>query len=104
MAGVFLLSAAAAAQELVHFSSFEDNGPGRSSKTLDGYLFRPAGEGRHPAVVFLHGCGGLFMRWSGAIDTGERDWAGELSRRGYIVLMVDSFGPRNQGETCSAGV
>src|SRR5271169_1994921 len=88
--GVLLLwSTAAAAQELVHFPSFEDNGSGRSSTALDGVLLRPTGEGRHPAVIFLHGCGGLFMRTSGAIEPGERDWAGELTRRGYAVLMVD---------------
>jgi dienelactone hydrolase len=52
-------------------------------------------------VIFLHGCGGLFMRASGAIEPGERDWAGELTRRGYGVLMVDSFGPRDRGEMCS---
>ena len=52
---------AVAAQELVHFPSFEDNGPGRSSTVLNGYLSRPTGEGQHPAVIFLHGCGGLLM-------------------------------------------
>ena len=101
-AGALLLwCSATTAQELVHFTSSEDNGPGRSSTALDGYLFRPAGEGRHPAVVFLHGCGGLFDRMSGFIEPGERDWAAELTRRGYVVLMVDSFAPRNQGEQCS---
>jgi dienelactone hydrolase len=99
---LFLWLGVAAAQELVHFPSLEDNGPGRSPTTLDGHLVRPTGEGRHPAVIFLHGCGGLFDRTNGFIEPGERDWAGELSRRGYVVLMVDSFGPRNQGETCSA--
>jgi len=103
-----LWSAAAPAQDLVHFPSYEDNGPGRSSTVLDGYLLRPAAEGRHPAVIFLHGCGGLFMRGGlfglfmrGAIEPGELDWAGQLTRRGYAVLMVDSFGPRNHGEMCS---
>src|SRR4051812_15307395 len=91
----------AAAQEAVQFPSLEDNGPGRSATMLDGYLFRPAGEGRHPAVVFLHGCGGLFSRTNGLIETRERAWANELDGRGYVVLMVDSFGPRHQGEMCS---
>jgi dienelactone hydrolase len=100
-AGAFLLwYGAAAAQEQVHFPSADDNGPGRPSTALDGYVFRPAGDGRHPAVVFLHGCGGLFGV-SGLIEPGERDWAAELTRRGYVVLMVDSFGPRNVGEQCS---
>jgi hypothetical protein len=28
----------------------------------------------------------------------KRDWAAELNRRGYVVLMADSFDPRNQGQ------
>src|SRR6266481_233098 len=98
---LILWCGAAAAQEPVHFPSLEDNGPGRSPTTLDGYLFRPAGDGKHAAVVFLHGCGGLFSRASGFIHPRELDWARELNQRGYVVLMVDSFGPRNQGEMCS---
>jgi dienelactone hydrolase len=91
------------AQEPVHFPSLEDNGLGRSPTTLDGYLFRPAGEGKRAAVVFLHGCSGLFARASGFIHPRELDWARELNQRGYVVLMADSFGPRNQGEMCSQG-
>ncbi len=30
----------------------------------------------------------------------ERDWSAELSRRGYVVLMVDSFASRHQGSMC----
>jgi dienelactone hydrolase len=97
-----------AAQELVHFPSFEDNGPGRSSTVLDGYLSRPAGEGQHPAVIFLHGCGGLLMGsmigrllMGARIEPEESDWAGELTRRGYAVLMVDSFTPRGRREMCA---
>src|SRR5947199_10180248 len=50
----------AGAQELVHFPSLDDNGQGQPATHLDGYLFRPAGEGRHPAILGLHGCSGLF--------------------------------------------
>ena len=78
---VLLWSVTLSAQELVHFPSFEDNGPGRSSTVLTGYLSRPAGEGQHPAVIFLHGCGGLLM--GSMIEPGESDWAGELTRREY---------------------
>src|SRR5215471_20634819 len=105
--GVLLLwSMTVAAQELVHFPSFEDNGPGRSSTVLNGYLSRPTGEDQHPAVIFLHGCGGLFVgsmigRLFWMIEPGESDWAGELTRRGYAVLMVDSFAPRGRREMCA---
>jgi poly(3-hydroxybutyrate) depolymerase len=68
-AALLLWCTTAAGQEAVHFPSLEDNGPGRSATPLDGYLFRPAGERKHPAVVFLHGCGGLFNRATGLINT-----------------------------------
>src|ERR1700732_4419921 len=91
----------ATAQELVHFPSLEDNGPGQASTMLDGYLYRPPGEGRHPAIVGLHGCSGMFSRDTGLIGPLYREWAGELTRRGYVVLIVDSFRPRNIDEMCS---
>jgi dienelactone hydrolase len=101
-AGILLLWwAAAAAQERVQFPSLGENGPSRAPTILDGYLFRPAGGDRRPAVVFLHGCGGLFSRTTGLIESRERAWASELNGRGYAVLMLDSFGPRNHGEMCS---
>ena len=59
-------------------------------------LFRPAGDAPRPAVVFLHGCGGLIGR-SGTTNLRERDWAALLNQRGYVVLMVDSFTPAPSG-------
>jgi dienelactone hydrolase len=82
------------AQELVHFPSLD------GTTQLDGYLYRPSGEGRHPAVVALHGCSGMFNR-AGAIFPIFREWAAELTRQGYVFLLVDSFRPRNHGEMCS---
>src|SRR6266511_194461 len=49
-------------------------------------LVRPAGEGPFPAVVQLHGCGGLQAQ--------SYRWARWLADRGYVALVVDSFGPR----------
>jgi dienelactone hydrolase len=85
----------AAAQEIVHFPSFDDQ-----HTVLDGYLYRPAGGGRHPAVVGLHGCSGMFARGGGVLPI-EFAWAYLLNSRGYVVLLVDSFGPRQHGEMCS---
>lgn len=90
-----LLGGRATAQELVHFPSLD---AGRT--VLDGYLFRAAGGGRHPAVVGLHGCSGMFLP-SGAILPGEFAWAYLLASAGYHTLLVDSFGPRRHGEMCS---
>jgi dienelactone hydrolase len=71
---------------------------------LDGYIYRPtgavAGSGkRYPAVVFLHGCGGLMVK--GAIAAREGAWAAALNASGYIVLMVDSFTPRGVQQMCA---
>ncbi len=84
------------AEETVQFPSLA----GPHAATLDGRLFRAEGEGRHPALVFLHGCGGLFNR-SGQINSRERDWAARMNTAGISVLMVDSFGPRHHGEMCA---
>lgn len=93
---ILLLSCALAeAQEAVHFPSLD------GATQLDGYLYRPSGEGRHPAIVGLHGCSGMFSRATGAISPIYREWAAELSRQGYVFLLVDSFRPRNHGEMCS---
>lgn len=101
-AGLLLLwCGAAAAQQFVHFPSIDDNGPGQPPTMLDGYLFRPTGDENHPALVFLHGCGGLFNPARNDIQLRDRDWAAELNRRGYVVLMVDSFRPRHESEMCT---
>jgi len=89
------LSPLAQAQETVHFPSLD------GATQLDGYLYRPAGEGRRPAVVGLHGCSGMFSRATGAIAPIYREWAAELNRHGYVFLLVDSFRARNANELCS---
>jgi dienelactone hydrolase len=86
----------AGAQGVVHFLSLDDQ-----HTMLDGYLFRVGAAGRHPAVIFMHGCGGLFGRKGGMLSR-ETDWAGRLTAAGYVVLAVDSFAPRHQDEMCSA--
>ena len=86
--------APAPAQEVVHFPSLDEQ-----HTMLDGYLYRPQGEGRHPALVFLHGCSGMFF--GGRISALEFAWAYLFTAQGYAVLMVDSLGPRQHGEMCS---
>jgi dienelactone hydrolase len=93
-------SFAAAAQDTVHFPSF-DAGGGNPATELTGYLFKPNRPGPMPAVIFLHGCGGLISAISHRIMSREVDWAGKLTAQGYAVLMVDSFTPRDSGEECS---
>jgi dienelactone hydrolase len=97
LAAACTLAMAAAAQEIVHFPSLDEQ-----HTLLDGYLFRPAATGRRPALVFLHGCSGMFLP-SGAISPLEFAWAYLFTGRGYAVVMVDSFRPRRHGEMCSIG-
>jgi dienelactone hydrolase len=92
-----LASAAVSAQEVVHFPSLDDQ-----RTMLDGYLFRAQGEGRHPAIVGLHGCSGMLSP-RGTILPIEFSWAYLFNQRGWNVLLVDSFGPRQHGEMCSIG-
>jgi acetyl esterase/lipase len=67
-----------------------------SGVSLDAHLHRPAGGGRAPAVVLMHGCGG----WQPAVKQGLEKYAKFLVGNGFVVLNVDSFGPRgNQGGT-----
>lgn len=66
---------------------------------IGGQLGRPAVDGRWPAVVALHGCGGLFTS-QGRISSRHRDWADRLVAEGYVILLPDSFGSRGLGPQC----
>lgn len=88
----------ALAQQAVTFPSAADNGTAPPT-ALTGYLFKPSGDAPHPALVLLHGCGGLFQH--GSFMSRDFAWAAQMTQQGYVILMVDSFGPRQQGNTCS---
>jgi dienelactone hydrolase len=95
----------AAAQQKLHFPAL-DGKDGAAPTELDGYLFRPEGSGLHAAVVFMHGCGGLFSRAARAAATTtivsrEMAWRQRLVDKGFVVLMVDGFTPRDAAEMCS---
>jgi dienelactone hydrolase len=99
-----VLAPACFSQETIAFPSLDLDAAGQPV-TLDGYLFLPEpydASKRFPAVVFMHGCGGLLTR-AGKIDSRETDWARRLSKQGYVVLAVDSFTTRNQGSECAGG-
>lgn len=93
LAGLALLASAASAggYERVRIPSEEGQ--------LDGVLYRPAGPGPFPAVVALHGCGGLW-RENGKLSLRHSDWGERLAEAGYIVLMPDSYGSRGLGSQC----
>jgi dienelactone hydrolase len=60
---------------------------------LVGFLSRPQGEGPFPAIVVMHGCGGLGSRL-------KNDVADRFVSQGYVVLVIDSFETRQMKSTC----
>jgi carboxymethylenebutenolidase len=84
----------AAEPETVHFPS-EDR-----QINLVGYLFLPSGAGAHAAVVMLHGRAGPYSSLANGVYTAatlskrHMAWGEFWAERGYIALLVDSFGPR----------
>lgn len=73
--------------------------PGRDA-ALRTLVFEPADDGpKHPAVIALHGCAGLYMR-DGSLNPRQRDWGMRLSAAGFVVIMPDSLGSRGLGANC----
>jgi dienelactone hydrolase len=66
-----------------------------SPEEIVGTLVRPGGAGPFPAVVQLHGCGGL--------EAQSYRWARWFADHGYVALVVDSFGPRKVKGDCRSG-
>jgi dienelactone hydrolase len=67
---------------------------------LAGRLYRPEGAGPFPAIVMLHGCSGLWGK-NGEPTASFAFWAEHLRNRGYVALLLDSFGPRGEKEICT---
>jgi len=67
----------------------------REALDIDATLVRPNGDGRFPAVVQLHGCGGL--------EAQSYRWANWFADHGYVAVVVDSFGPRGVKGDCRTG-
>jgi dienelactone hydrolase len=66
--------------------------------TVTGELYLPPkASGPAPALVLLHGSGGL----QGPTGTNIRKWADTFAGWGVAALVVDSFGPRGIKETGS---
>jgi dienelactone hydrolase len=62
--------------------------------TLHAELNKPDGKGPFPAVVLMHGCGGL----QPAVKRALRTHADFLVNHGFVTLILDSFGPRENGD------
>lgn len=57
-----------------------------------GHLFLPPGSDKVPAVIFMHGSGGVY---EAMLDY----WPGQFNGAGYAMLALDSFGPRGVKST-----
>ena len=86
--------------ERVQFPSNDADLTGGSPTIIDGYLFKPEGQGPFPALVALHGCSGLFTQ-AGGFQKRDWDWAKRLQSLGYVVLFPDSLTPRGIEEICT---
>lgn len=66
---------------------------------LSALLFKPNGPGPFPAVVLLHGCGGMLTN-AGNLTASYALWADQLVQDGYVALLPDSLNPRGQRSLC----
>ena len=65
---------------------------GRRGVSVDGTLTILSTETPVPAVIIVHGCGGI-----GGL---ERGWVADLRDEGCASLLLDSFGGRGITEIC----
>jgi dienelactone hydrolase len=65
------------------------------------WLPAPNTSAPRPALVLLHGCGGLYRRDGRTLDTRYTNYARRLHAAGYHVLLPDSFGSRGSGPICT---
>lgn len=66
------------------------------SETVNAYLLKPNGPGPFPAIVLLHGCGGLGPRYHSIAEP--------LVTKGYVVLIVDSYATRGIRQACDTAM
>jgi dienelactone hydrolase len=69
-----------------------DSATPKSPVAVLGHLFLPAGNDKVPAVVFIHGSGGIY---SAMLDF----WPKTLNAAGIAVFSVDTFGSRGVQST-----
>jgi dienelactone hydrolase len=86
--------------ERVEFDSL-DRSDGKPIR-LFGWFFAAKGKApkKAPAVIALHGCGGLYGR-DKDLNPRHRAMADLLQQEGYHALFPDSFMPRGKNSICS---
>ena len=97
-------TAAATSPEWVRFPSADAELNDGKPTSLNAAVYRPGGDwvgkGPFPAVVALHGCGGLGTK-AEPVSPRHADWGQRLADLGYIVVMPDSFSSRGLGSQCT---
>jgi dienelactone hydrolase len=62
-------------------------------KAIGGAMFKPAGRGPFPAVVYMPGCGGIDSAMPRAV---QKTLVDHVLDKGMAILIVDPFTPRNE--------
>src|SRR3984957_16756585 len=94
LAPLLVASYSVAAPTTAHFPS-EDH-----KTNLVAYFFEPSTAGPHAAIVLLHGRAGPYSAAANGVYTAEalskrhQQWGQFWADRGYLAILVDSFGPR----------
>src|SRR4051812_41044510 len=70
----------------------KDGGASAPAVNIYGHLFLPAGNDKVPAVLLVHGSGGIYRAML-------EYWPQRFNAAGYAVLAMDSFGPRGVKST-----
>jgi dienelactone hydrolase len=97
---------ATSAPQRVSFDSLDRDPLTGKQVVIQALLFKPPGAGfrRLPAVVALHGCGGMYSTVTSRRDSlsiRHRMMADLLVSEGYVVLFPDSFRSRGFEEICT---
>ena len=100
------LAAAALVPERVTFDSLDRDPATGAPVRVSALLFRPEGASAtpRPAVVALHGCGGMYSTQKSRRDElslRHQTMAELLVGEGYVVLFPDSFRSRGRDEICT---
>jgi len=107
--GAACVAHAAPTAERVSFESYDIEPQTAQAVTISALFFRPStragrATGKTPAVVALHGCGGMYGTAPTRRDrltVRHQAMADLLVAEGYAVLFPDSFNPRGRREICS---
>ncbi len=98
VAALGMLASTLQAQQAVQVPSLDRRDD--AAVVLPGFWFPAGTDSVAPAMLLLHGCGGLYNR-RGGLAARYRDLAGRLNVMGIHVLVTDSLTARNERELCT---